>query len=1226
MSELDLDDAIASILADSDEDAGTKKKKPSSKKKNSKLLSSKALTSSVNDEEFYKNLSKISEEQENEKQEDIKVTEEDAKKMAGNLAGLDDLDSDLLGSLGRKKVASPKERAGKDAEIEKHEERRRTSSGSLHRKGSVTPFSDEEIGVLDNNLMISEEEDDVLNSSMNSSTSKHRKVSPNKISPRVSLENMPEDTKGKKPVGKKKSKEIDFDSDSELPGLDSKDTTDIKRKKKPSSRGRKSKKTADEDLFGDDDDLPDLDCPTKSEKPKAASALDNLMGKKSKSSTSDRKKSKPASLDDFMAKVSTSSKTPSKSEIQSPVRSPTSEETFQFGGYMPSSAGGRSSSRSARPDSDFGRRSVKFSDDLGLGDDLFSSRKRPSTAPSGRRKNEETKDPLNNTFTPSSSKDKGDWLGLDEKTDSPREDEDLQTSLQGSKTSTSGDWLGLGDDVADDQLNDGLTKSLDSDTQEPSSTAPALAKTPQAKKDDELSKMLDLVPDEQKVESDDKSLFPWEGGKGRRGRRTPKEDQTEVLSPKTDSEAKTDKTLDKTIDKPKTSTPTDTSSSNQNEPTREEIRISNIHSLPSSQQPGRVSDPVSSDRTPQPNHVRSAADDPGHVNSQRTGSNAPRYRSEINKENFGVELKEMIGKIQDVENEKYKVEMDMANKLAELETKIRRLEVENDSLKQSLELNKERNKEEISAIQNSHRNRVEALEESYQRREAREREETENLISKHKDTVNQLERERADLKAAHARKISSLESNRLAEVERLTETHRRVLDELRSEHNAEINHLKRMKEEEISATMKAFAHTKSLQGLMQQVSNSTKQIEDMHHLVELSYKTSQQERDITIKNKDEYLSQLQERILKQQTENDEERTRLQNLVAKMEIQMREQSRKYEEDKWKLTQEDSRLKSLRMSLEEERRITREQLEAERGLVQRTKEEFLSQQRQTMADMNEERRTLALERAEVNSAQRGMINKEKLKHDNFTKFDAEQESARVRLAEDTAALNAREEQLRRDQEEFRREKRIFMDKQDKWNTEKDRIGRLGLELEKRAQEIDEISLEAAKVGEDGRNSLELAQRMQVEISQQSNEVETRVLLLQEKERQIADERLAVLKEKRELEMERRRGLCARCSRGALLQSDSKRAPESTRAIHSSDSNLSSHFITTEELVSSPLPPRTSPSLAPDLLANTLDLKRTLRRCSLDKEQDEEFLAKESEFLNNLQDLRLRPVHGT
>ena len=46
------------------------------------------------------------------------------------------------------------------------------------------------------------------------------------------------------------------------------------------------------------------------------------------------------------------------------------------------------------------------------------------------------------------------------------------------------------------------------------------------------------------------------------------------------------------------------------------------------------------------------------------------------------------------------------------------------------------------------------------------------------------------------------------------------------------------------------------------------------------------------------------------------------------------------------------------------------------------------------------------------------------------------------------------------------------------------------------------EAAKVREEGRKSLEVAQRMQVEISQQANELETRVLLLQDKERKIAD----------------------------------------------------------------------------------------------------------------------------
>ena len=70
---------------------------------------------------------------------------------------------------------------------------------------------------------------------------------------------------------------------------------------------------------------------------------------------------------------------------------------------------------------------------------------------------------------------------------------------------------------------------------------------------------------------------------------------------------------------------------------------------------------------------------------------------------------------------------------------------------------------------------------------------------------------------------------------------------------------------------------------------------------------------MTMKTKDEYLSQLQDRLLKQQTENDEERTRLQNLVAKMEVQIREHSRKFEEDKWKLSQVNPVLQHILGSL-------------------------------------------------------------------------------------------------------------------------------------------------------------------------------------------------------------------------------------------------------------------------------------------------------------------------
>ena len=59
---------------------------------------------------------------------------------------------------------------------------------------------------------------------------------------------------------------------------------------------------------------------------------------------------------------------------------------------MPSAAAGTGRrSRSNRPESsqEFGRRSVKFSDDLGLDDDAFGVKKRPSTAPGGRNRKDD---------------------------------------------------------------------------------------------------------------------------------------------------------------------------------------------------------------------------------------------------------------------------------------------------------------------------------------------------------------------------------------------------------------------------------------------------------------------------------------------------------------------------------------------------------------------------------------------------------------------------------------------------------------------------------------------------------------------------------------------------------------------------------------------------------------------------------------------------------------------
>ena len=68
----------------------------------------------------------------------------------------------------------------------------------------------------------------------------------------------------------------------------------------------------------------------------------------------------------------------------------------------------------------------------------------------------------------------------------------------------------------------------------------------------------------------------------------------------------------------------------------------------------------------------------------------------------------------------------------------------------------------------------------------------------------------------------------------------------------------------------------------------------------------------------------------------------------MELHMREQSRQVDQERWRLTQEESRLKAVQAALEDERRITMEQLSLQRAevyvyywnLISRVKETFFA----------------------------------------------------------------------------------------------------------------------------------------------------------------------------------------------------------------------------------------------------------------------------------------------
>lgn len=121
---------------------------------------------------------------------------------------------------------------------------------------------------------------------------------------------------------------------------------------------------------------------------------------------------------------------------------------------------------------------------------------------------------------------------------------------------------------------------------------------------------------------------------------------------------------------------------------------------------------------------------------------------------------------------------------------------------------------------------------------------------------------------------------------------------------------------------------------------------------------------------------LEERLLRQQTENSAERERLQSLVAKLEMHISQQRKQIEQERWELQQESNRLKIQQTAFEEERMSSLKRIEEDKDHLQQAKERFLSEQCDVLSKCYEERRALASERAEIAVLQKRMQEKEEM----------------------------------------------------------------------------------------------------------------------------------------------------------------------------------------------------------------------------------------------------------
>ncbi|NWW52752.1 FBF1 factor, partial [Pedionomus torquatus] len=550
-------------------------------------------------------------------------------------------------------------------------------------------------------------------------------------------------------------------------------------------------------------------------------------------------------------------------------------------------------------------------------------------------------------------------------------------------------------------------------------------------------------------------------------------------------------------------------------------------------------------------------------------------------------------------------------RVAELESQVHMLELEQTQHRLLLESLQQRHQEDLDLLENAHRSRVKVVEETYRQREECLQREKEQLAAQLLSQSQDAEQARAELLAQHQQRLAALEQQSTRELERLRELQRVSVQEMCRDHEEQLQRLKRLKDQEIDAVTSATSHTRSLNGVIEQMEKFSSDLHDLSHKVEATHHSTSQELAMGAQQRDKQLKVLQDRLSQQQRDMEEERNRLQEVVAKMEARLSEQTRLLEQERWRVAAEQSKVESLQRSLEEQRRIMTQQLSMERAELERAKSALLEEQKSVMQKCSEERRKLATEWAEFHTRQQ--LNKERMERDmdRALQMDSQREGTIMSLAKEQAELKIQSHELKAKEEQLARDRELLEEAWQDLRLEKEKVNRAVLRIRQREEEIKNMTKISSQKYEEGERALQEACRIESEHHSRLQVMQQHLEQLKQQEQPslspfllgMGQERLSMAHQRRQLEQLR------------------EELPSNPAMLLTADRDLSAPTKGLSSTLCFPPPVRVLPQHGPEgsretlAMAGPTELYAKLLLLKHRAQQDRDFLEDEQFFLETL-----------
>uniref|UniRef100_A0A8C6JG18 Fas-binding factor 1 C-terminal domain-containing protein n=1 Tax=Melopsittacus undulatus TaxID=13146 RepID=A0A8C6JG18_MELUD len=341
-----------------------------------------------------------------------------------------------------------------------------------------------------------------------------------------------------------------------------------------------------------------------------------------------------------------------------------------------------------------------------------------------------------------------------------------------------------------------------------------------------------------------------------------------------------------------------------------------------------------------------------------------------------------------------------------------------------------------------------------------------------------------------------------------------LVQEMRKDYEEQLQRLKRLKDLEIDAVTSATSHTRSLNGIIEQMEKFSSDLHDLSHKMEAMHQTTSQE---LAQQWDKQLKVLEDRLSQQKRDMEEERSRFQEVITRMEFRLSEQER------WRLMAEQSKAELLQHSLEEQQRGMTQQLSMERAELEREKLVDVVAWC-LVAEMSQRRKTLwqmglgAFLFLSCDTLQSALLKeRQKLERDmdQTQRTASQRESTIMSLAKEQAELKIRSRELKAKENHLLRDRELLEEAWQELRHEKEKVNRAALRIQNREEEIKSTTKLSSQKYEEGERALQEARRVESEHQSRLQVMQQHVEQLKQQEQRLHQERLSMVHQRKQLE---------------------------------------------------------------------------------------------------------------